>query len=176
MQTMIIYASPRKSSNSTTLAHAFMQEAQMHGAIQEVYLRNTKLEPCRACKWCKEHHRCLITDAMNDLVVQFKASSSICFATPVYWWGVSAQLKLFIDRLYQLEPADFTGKRLYVIATGEDTLDGVQYRLIKEQCEAICSYTGMEFAGYLPVCAGNDNPAGENSQALESAKALFKAE
>ena len=81
-------------------------------------------------------------------------------------------MKVFIDRLYQLQMDDFKGKKLYVIATGEDTLDGVQYRLIKEQFDAICKYTGMEFAGYLPVCAGDDNPAGEDEEALAQARAL----
>ncbi|NCB27280.1 MAG: flavodoxin family protein, partial [Bacteroidia bacterium] len=103
----------------------------------------------------------------------FRKSEAICFATPVYWWGVSSQVKVFIDRLYQLRMEDFKGKKLYVIASGEDTLDGVQYRLIREQFEQICEYTGMEFAGYLPVCAGDDNPARENTQALQQARELI---
>lgn len=110
---------------------------------------------------------------MNALCASFKESEAICFATPAYWWGVSAQLKLFIDRLYQLRMEDFKGKELYVIACGEDTLDGVQYRLIREQFEQICEYTGMEFVGYLPVCAGDDNPASENEQALGQARTLI---
>lgn len=110
---------------------------------------------------------------MNELCLTFKESEAICFSTPVYWWGVSAQLKLFIDRLYQLQMDDFKDKKLYVIATGEDTLDGVQYRLIKEQFEAICEYTGMEFSGYLPVCADDENPASENVEALAQARSLF---
>ena len=60
-----------------------------------------------------------------------------------------------------------------MIATGEDTLDGVQYRLIRERFEAICEYTAMEFAGYLPVRAGDDNPAEENETALQQARDLL---
>lgn len=170
---MMIYSSPRKRGNSTTLAKVFAQTSQNQYTLKEVHLQDAQLQPCRACKWCKTHYRCVIEDGMNELCLTFKESEAICFSTPVYWWGVSAQLKLFIDRLYQLQMDDFKDKKLYVIATGEDTLDGVQYRLVKEQFEAICEYTGMEFAGYLPVCADDDNPAGENVEALAQARALF---
>lgn len=173
MQMMMVYSSPRTQGNSTTLAKAFTQAGQSTYTINEVYLQNEELQPCRACKWCKTHFRCLLEDGMNALCASFKESEAICFATPVYWWGVSAQLKLFIDRLYQLRMEDFKGKELYVIACGEDTLDGVQYRLIREQFEQICEYTGMKFAGYLPVCAGDDNPVSENEQALRQARTLI---
>ncbi len=173
MQMMMIYSSPRKRGNSTTLAKTFAQAAKQTYTLKEVFLQDEHLEPCRDCRWCKTHFRCVIEDEMNDLCQAFRESDAICFATPVYWWGFSAQLKLFIDRLYQLKLDDFKGKRLYVIATGEDTLDGVQYRLIREQFEAICEYTAMQFAGYLPVCAGDDNPAKENEEALEQARNLL---
>ncbi len=174
MQMMIIYASPRKRGNSTTLARIFAQSANDGDALKQVYLQDEKLQPCRDCKWCKTHFRCIIDDAMNELCTFFKESQVVCFATPVYWWGVCAQLKLFLDRLYQLQLDDFKGKKLFVIATGADALDGVQYRLIREQFEAICEYTGMEFAGYLPVCADDENPVAGNPQALEAARKLFR--
>lgn len=176
MQMMMIYSSPRKKGNSTTLARVFAQEAQKEYSLTEVYLQDTPLEPCRACKWCKTHYRCLLDDGMNDLCLTIKGSEALCLATPVYWWGVCAQLKVFIDRLYQLQTDDLKGKKLYVITCGEDTLDGVQYRLIKEQFDAICEYTGMEFAGYLPMCAGDDNPVSLNEEALQKARNLFTRE
>ncbi len=174
MEMMMVYASPRKQGNSAMLAKAFLQKAVSTYEINEVFLQDLQLYPCRACNWCKTHYRCLLEDGMNDLALQFKKADAICFATPVYWWGVTAQLKTFIDRLYQLQLKDYAQKSIYVIACGSDSLDGVQYRLIHDQFEAICAYTGMQFAGYLPISADDDNPAEDNEAFLEEARALFK--
>ncbi|MGE4464134.1 flavodoxin family protein [Sphaerochaeta sp.] len=176
MQMMIVYGSPKKSGNSATLAREFSKEACKQYACNEIYLQDLTIGPCRACNWCKTHQGCLIEDDMNNLCTLVKGADAILLATPVYWWGVSAQMKLFIDRLYQLKLGDFANKKLYVIATGEDSLDGVQYRLIREQFEAICEYTSMEFAGYLPVCADDNHPVQEQDDALASARELIRAE
>lgn len=170
---MVVYSSPRKMSNSSALAKEFAIQAGKTCMVKEISLQDVTLQPCKACRWCKTHHRCLLRDEMNDLVLTLKGSDGLCLATPVYWWGVSSQLKVFIDRLYQLDIQDFKGKKLYVIATGEDSLEGIQYRLIREQFEAICEYTGMIFAGYLPVCASDSNPVQERAEALQQARTLF---
>ena len=175
MQMMIVYGSPRKNGNSATLARAFKEEASNQYVCSETFLQESRIEPCKACNWCKTHRRCLIEDDMNSLCERVKEADALCFATPVYWWGVSAQLKLFIDRLYQMELASFADKKLYVIAVGEDSLDGIQYRLIREQFEAICEYTTMEFAGYLPVSADDKHPIDKQSNALASARELIIA-
>jgi multimeric flavodoxin WrbA len=112
---------------------------------------------------------------MKLLINQFRDAEAVCFSSPVYWWGINAQLKAFIDRLYSLDLENFKGKKIYLIVTGEDSLDGIQYRLIKEQFEAICDYTEMQFAGYLPVCADDTNPAKSNEKALHSARKLIQA-
>jgi multimeric flavodoxin WrbA len=176
MQMMIVYGSPKKHGNSATLARVFKEEACKLYTCSEFHLQDLHIGPCRACDWCKTHQGCVIDDDMKSLCTHVKEADAILLATPVYWWGASAQLKLFIDRLYQLELEDFANKKLYVIATGADTLDGIQYRLIREQFEAICEYTSMEFAGYLPVCADEENPVQEQSTALASARELIRGE
>lgn len=173
MEMMMIYGSPRKQGNSAVLAKEFIQSVSADCMINEVFLQDLHLHACRACGWCKTHFRCILDDAMNDLALQFKKADIICFSTPVYWWGITAQLKLFIDRLYQLQLKDYAQKQIYVIACGSDSLDGVQYSLIHDQFAAICEYTGMTFRGYLPVCADDDNPAQENEAVLKQARTLF---
>ena len=173
MEMMVINGSPRKHGNSAHLAETFIQGTGHSHHVTEVFLQDMDLHCCRSCYWCKSHYRCLLDDAMNDLAIQFKKSEVICLVTPVYWWGISAQLKIFIDRLYQLQTKDYAKKQLYVIACGSDSLEGVQYRLIKEQFAAICEYTGMQFAGYLPVSADDDNPVAEDENTLQKARTLF---
>ncbi len=169
---MIIYGSPRKHGNSATIAKEFAEEAKNSYSVEPIYLQDLALQGCRGCTWCKANGKCIIDDGMNDICENIPKTDALCFVSPVYWWGISAQLKTFLDRLYQMESRALKGKKFFLIVTGEDTLDGIQYKLIKEQFEAICDYTGMEFAGYLPVCADDGNPAKENAEALSLARAL----
>lgn len=172
MQMMMIHGSPRKQGNSATLGKEFAKSVTGYD-IYETYLQDLHLEPCKGCKWCKSNDGCIIKDPMNDMAKDVVGSEVLVFTSPVYWWGISAQLKTFIDRLYQLPQNALKNKRLYVMVTGEDGLEGIQYRLIREQFEAICEYTEMELAGYLAVCAGDDNPVKAQPQVLDQARSLF---
>jgi len=170
---MMLHGSPRKQGNSVTLGKEFAKMA--HDVdIHETYLQDIHIQPCRGCKWCKSNNGCVINDSMNDLANVVKNSQILALTSPVYWWGISAQLKTFVDRLYQLPQNALRGKLVYVMVTGEDTLDGIQYKLIREQFKAICEYTEMVFAGYLPVCAGDENSVKDQPEALQKARELFR--
>jgi multimeric flavodoxin WrbA len=175
MKMLIIHGSARKEGNSSTLANEFAKQAEERYSVETVFLHGKKIHPCTGCKECKDTGMCIYNDDMKLLINQFRDADAVCFASPVYWWGINAQLKAFIDRLYSLDLENFKGKKIFLIVTGEDSLDGIQYRLIKEQFEAICDYTEMQFAGYLPVCADDTNPAKSNEKALHSARKLIQA-
>jgi len=174
-ETMVIYyGSPHLKGNSARLADVFAQEASRTYEIEKVYLGKKKIAPCLGCDHCKKTGTCRQQDEMIPLAEQFSKAKSICFATSVYWWGITAQLKLFIDRLYMLSPEKFEGKKLYVIAVGSDSLDGIQYKLIQQQFQEIASYCKMDFLGYLPVSADESRPVEQNEEALLQAKELGK--
>lgn len=112
---------------------------------------------------------------MQPLYDLYVDADTLVYTTPVYWWGITAQLKLFIDRLYALGTEPHKGKKLYVIAVGADETQGVQYELIRRQFVEICDYCGIEFIGYLPVSADDENPAKKNDEAIMAARSLYKA-
>ncbi|MFA6774634.1 MAG: flavodoxin family protein [Sphaerochaetaceae bacterium] len=174
--TMIIYyGSPHEFGNVSTLADAFAQAAAHSYTVKKVYLNNVTIHPCQGCNHCKDQEgACVLQDDMIPLAQDFINASAVCFATSVYWWGVTAQTKLFIDRLYMIPKEAFVGKKLYVIAVGEDELNGIQYELINRQFKEIAAYCNMEYAGYLPVSADDDRPASENKEAMEQARTLIK--
>lgn len=174
--TMIIYyGSPRTFGNSATLADAFAVAASHSCHVKKVKLNAAVIHPCQGCDHCKEEEgSCIWDDDMIPLAKDFAAADAVCFATSVYWWGITAQTKLFIDRLYLLPKAAFTGKHLYVIAVGEDAVNGIQYSLIDRQFKEIATYTGMSYDGFLPISADDDHTAVDNMEAMEQAKRLFK--
>ena len=172
---IVYYGSPHIHGNSAFLADVFSKQAkEKFEKVDKVYLDKQVIHACKACDYCKNHPcTCVQNDDMEHLIPEFIKADGICFATSVYWWGMTAQLKLFVDRLYMLPHEVFKGKELYVIAVGEDSLDGIQYQLIDRQFKEIAEYLHMEYKGYLPVSADADRPAKENKEAIDKAIALL---
>ena len=123
---LIIAASPRKNSNSTTLALKAAEGVESAGGEAEVVrIGNMKISPCNACDLCRTEpgKGCMILDDMQPLYQKIRDSQGIIFATPIYWFHVSAQLKLFIDRTYGMSVGSnygLTGKNIGIILTYED--------------------------------------------------------
>jgi len=123
---LILTASPRNNGNSTILALKAAEGVNAAGGEADVVpIGNLKIAPCDACDSCraKPEAGCVIKDDMQPLYQKIKDAQGIIFATPVYWFNVSAQMKLFIDRTYAIQGKDywaFTGKDVGVILTYED--------------------------------------------------------
>ena len=174
MKMLVVHGSAKKEGNSSTLADEFKKEAAQRYSVESIYLHEKKINHCTGCNQCRDLGICVFNDDMKLLVNQFRDADAVCFASPVYWWGISSMLKAFLDRLYSLDMEGFKGKKFFLIVTGSDSLEGIQYHLIEEQFKAICEYTEMQFAGYLPVCADEDNPAKDNAEALSQARELIR--
>ena len=123
---LILTASPRKNSNSTILAQKAAEGVNAAGGEADVVPIGTmKIAPCNACDACRTSPEagCVINDEMQPLYKKIEEAQSILFATPVYWFSVSAQMKCFIDRTYATyndSKYAFTEKDVGVILTYED--------------------------------------------------------
>ncbi len=123
---LILTASPRKNGNSTILAFKAAEGVNANGGIADIApIGNLEIAPCNACDKCREKPEvgCVIKDEMQPIYQQIKDAQGIIFATPVYWFNVSAQMKLFIDRTYATFDDGnyaFTGKNVGVILAYED--------------------------------------------------------
>jgi multimeric flavodoxin WrbA len=123
---LILAASPRIKGNSTILALRAAEGVKAEGGEADVVaIGNLKIAPCNACDSCRTRPEagCVIKDDMQPLYQKIKEAQGIIFATPVYWFNVSAQMKLFIDRTYAIHGQGgyaFTGKDVGVILTYED--------------------------------------------------------
>ena len=93
--------SPRVGGNTDTLVDEVLRGAAEGGAVvDKVYLSRCTIGPCHACDGCAKTGICVQRDDMDDLLARMKPSDVWVFGTPVYWWGASAQFKLFLDRWY----------------------------------------------------------------------------
>jgi len=126
---LIISSSPRKGGNSELLCEEFMKGAQAAGrSVEKIDLRDKKIGFCIGCGFCQTHPgKCSQRDDMNELLEKLVSADVLVLATPVYFYSMCAQLKVFIDRVCP-RYTEVSNKKLYLIATAADTskaaLDG----------------------------------------------------
>ncbi|MCK5182002.1 MAG: flavodoxin family protein [Dehalococcoidia bacterium] len=130
-QVLVILGSPRKKGNSSTLAARISRGAKSAGAeVETLFLQDLKISPCRGCDTCQKHDSkgCTIKDDMQEIYRKLIKADAWVIASPVYWFTMSAQTKIFMDRCYAL-PAyaknPFAGKRI-AIAMSYGDIDAVK--------------------------------------------------
>ena len=109
-----IVGSPRRQGNTETLVDEVLRGAQEAGAqVEKIILNELKIAPCQACETCLETGKCTQQDDMAAVLIQMQRSQVWVLGTPVYWWGPSAQFKLFLDRWFGQEKiVTFKGRRV----------------------------------------------------------------
>lgn len=94
-----IYGSPRKKGNTDLMLDAFLEGAAAGGAeVERVYVRDLVIQGCLACGYCDDKGVCVQKDAMTEVYPLMDRAERIVVASPVYFYGVTGQLKLLIDR------------------------------------------------------------------------------
>src|SRR4030042_2980806 len=123
---MIVLGSPRKKGNSAILAKQVAAGAKAAGAaVETFYLHDSNIKPCTACDACRKKKEavCVLDDDMQQLYPKLSNADSILIASPIYWFTISAQTKLFMDRWYALgseEGYALKGKRFGIVLTYAD--------------------------------------------------------
>ncbi len=101
MKILVIESSPHKNGSSNLLADSFIRGARENGHTVSTFdAAKADLHPCLGCEVCGMSGLCCQKDDMAGLKEQILASDMVVFVTPLYYFGMSAQLKTVIDRFY----------------------------------------------------------------------------
>lgn len=102
MRVLGISCSLRRGGNTEVLIREALSGAQLAGAEDTEFLSlaGKKMFPCNACRACLKTGKCQIEDDMQAIYPMLIQSDGIIIGTPVYFWTVSAQAKILIDRTY----------------------------------------------------------------------------
>lgn len=147
---IIVSSTPRKGGNSEILATAFADGAIKAGnEVETVVVRDVGLRFCVGCLYCQSHDKCLINDGMNDLYDKFQNADVLVFATPIYYYSVSGQLKTFLDRLNPLYPRDNKFKEVYLLATAAEEEESAMDGAVSDIQGWIDCFDGVELKGVL---------------------------
>lgn len=142
MKIVIINGSARKG-NTWTAIQEFTGEASKNHAVEVISADKLHIAPCKGCESCKNNGDCIDKDDTNPTVDKIIAADMIIFATPVYWWGMSAQMKLIIDKCYSKGHL-IKNKKIGVIVIGADVVTSTQYELIHKQFECMAGYLSWD--------------------------------
>ena len=118
---LIIECSLRKNSNTDELAESFAKGALESGnEVSMVSLKGKKIGFCNGCLVCNQTGKCVIKDDAAEIVSAMRGSDVIVWATPVYYYSVSGQMKTLIDRANPLYGAEYRIKDVYLLLASED--------------------------------------------------------
>lgn len=119
----VISASPRKNGNSDILCDEFIKGAKESGnSVEKIFLKDKNINFCTGCGYCANNGYigCSQKDDMTELVDKMISSDVIVMATPVYFYTMNAQMKVFIDRCCS-KYTSIKNKEFYFIATAAES-------------------------------------------------------
>ncbi len=153
---LVLLGSPRKNGNSEILAKEVIKGAEAAGAkVESLRLHDLAIAPCDGCGACQKRGAkgCVVLDDMQIIYPKLKESDAIVIASPIYWFSVSAQTKLFLDRCYSLQgaPGDLiANKKVGILLTYGDadaTVSGAVNAI--NMFRDICNYLDSEIVGIV---------------------------
>ena len=121
---LILSSSPRRGGNSDTLCDEFMRGAIESGnQVEKIFLRDKNIHPCTGCSVCSRYKKpCPQKDDAAEVIEKMLAADVIVMGTPVYFYAMSAQMKMMIDRCCG-PYTEMKNKEFYFIATAAEEDD-----------------------------------------------------
>ena len=111
---LIVASSLRHSANSAILADEFARGATEAGhSVAMISLAGKSINFCKGCLACQQTQACVIQDSMAEILEQLRTADVIVFATPIYFYELSGQLKTLLDRTNPLFPAEYRFRDIY---------------------------------------------------------------
>lgn len=162
---LVISGSPRKNGNTAALIGWFTEGAQSQGAKVEIVNAASlkyKYPGCRSCRACQKRvkYECVINDDAKPVLEKMIHADAIVMATPLYFFGASAQLKHIMDRMFSLYKWDneagtmktlLKGKMFALIASA---FEDVGLDALEKPFSLTADYTKMKFKSFLVPNAG----------------------
>ena len=178
---IVLQGSPRKKGNSIMLAEQIVKGAESVGAsVEKIYLHDQNISPCQACYACQRPDSigCAIDDEMQPIYKKLIDADGWIIASPVYWFTMSAQTKLFMDRCFAL-PAykkdAFAGKRIAIAMSYGDTdaFNSGCVNALRSFQDAI-RYAGATLVGMVYGSAEKPGEIKSNQPPMDQAEPLGK--
>lgn len=173
---LIINTSPRKGGNTQLLAESFERGAKEAGnEVEIVTLRDKTVAFCRGCFACQKLGKCVIKDDANEITDKICNADVVVWATPIYYYSMSGQMKTMIDRANSLYSRVFKFRAVYLLSVAADDDPKTDEGAAKGVQGWVDCFDGVTFSDKLFVGGVNDPGDIKENEGLTKAFALGKS-
>ena len=170
MQILVLNGSPRPNGNTKDMAEAFRGGAVSAGhRVDVVDVCRLKISGCLACEYChtKGHGTCVQKDGMQQIYDLLKEAEMLVLASPIYYHGITGQLKCVIDRFYSAayptKPPHLKKVAMILSSGDADMYDGALFSFRGD----FLDYLGLENMGVF-TAHGTENGSSEKLAELRA--------
>ena len=173
MNILILSGSPRKDGNTELLAEAFAKGAAAHHHVEILSVRDYRVNPCLGCNVCfvSESNSCTQKDDMSVIYEKMNQANMLVIASPVYFYGITAQLKAVIDRFHNPIRDTFHIKKMALLLVGAASLPEL-FDAILTEYNLCMKFFNIEDAGKVLVRGVKEKGDIKNTDALNEAYIL----
>ena len=172
MNILILSGSPRKGGNTELLAEAFVKGTSAQHHVEIVSVRDYKVNPCLGCNACfNSNGICAQKDNIAIIYEKMSQADMLVIASPVYFYGISAQLKAVIDRFHNPIRDSFHIKKTALLLVGAASLPEL-FDAILTEYNLCLKFFNIEDAGKVLVRGVKDKGDIKNTDALNEAYML----
>ena len=149
MKILVITGKKKKNGNSNTLADNFIKGAQEVGhKVVRFDSAFKNVHPCIACNKCGMNGQCVFRDDFEFVKANIIDADAVVFATPMYYFGISAQIKAVIDRFCAINGQISKPKKAALLMTYADTSEKEAQPIINHY-EVLLNYLGWTDIGKI---------------------------
>lgn len=168
MKILVLNGSPRPNGNTKGMVEAFREGAVTAGhQVDVVQVCQMKINGCLGCEYChtKGHGICIQKDDMQQVYALLSEAEMLVLASPIYYHGISGQLKCTVDRFYAAaypaKPPKLQ-KVAMILSSGDANMyDGAMFSFQGD----FLDYLGLENMGVY-TAHGNENGSAEKLKEL----------
>ncbi len=153
---VVISTSLRAGSNSDMLADRFVAGAKAAGnEVEKISLVGKEIRFCKGCMGCQKISKCVQKDDVNDIMAKVLQADVVAWATPIYYYEMSGQMKTLIDRMNAMYRMDYQFRDVYLLTTAAEDEPETPRRAVMGLTGWIDCYPKSRLAATL-FCGGVD--------------------
>jgi Multimeric flavodoxin WrbA len=173
-------ASPRKNGNTAWTVNQILEGAKDSGNETFIwYSSDLDINPCKGCLGCVQGDRCVVDDDMQKIYDALKDADALVLGTPIYMGQMTAQAKIFTDRLFaQITPRfspqfkEENAGKMMVLAFTQGNPDEDMFKQYIDYTDKMFQLLEFDVKDVVVVAGTRNEPASERIELQSSLKAV----
>lgn len=150
MKILVLESSPNRHGSSNMLAGEFIRGAEAAGhRVQVVDVAHADIHPCSGCVACGYEGPCAQKDDMEALRADILASDMLVLVTPLYYYGMSAQLKIIVDRFCAFNSSLTAGRKKSALIAAAWNSDSWTFDALEAHYNTLVRYLSLQDQGTI---------------------------